>query len=370
MKITFVTPAYYPSFIGASFYCQDLASFLTKSGHEVSVYTKLNPGWKRNEIINNVNVNRIPVKHVFGGRFYFSNNMIKKIASEKTDIIHSHHYGYFPATAGFMAAKKMKKPHVFGPYYHPPLYGFARKVQANMYHWTQGKWILKYSDAVLPHTEYEKNLLLNIGTPEKSMHILPNTVNTEKFRKISGTKKENIMLFVSNLIRDKGADVAFDIAEDIMSERKDASAVFIGNPYDNSLVERINELKKNKRMTFLNNITIGELVKWYNRASVVMLPSKYEAFSRVLAEAQACHTPVVSTRVGGVPDVVADGKSGYLVEHGDWKTMKKYVETLLDDKKLNSTMGVAGRKNIESRFSVDAVGKNLESIYKSIVFNN
>ncbi|MBI3190748.1 glycosyltransferase family 4 protein [archaeon] len=364
MKIAFVTPSYYPSIIGASFYCQDIASYLTKMGHEVTVYTKWNHGWQKTDIVDEIEINRIPMKNILDGRFYFSCKMVMEIASKKFDIIHSHHYGYFPATAGLIAAKMRNTPHVFGPYYHPPVYSFARWLQFAMYHFTQGLPLLRMSNKVLPHTEYEMKMLLRVGAKKENMKIVPNIVNTSVFKKDDKAEKENILLFVSNLIRDKGADVAMKIFSKILSERKDHTAVFIGNPYDRRLIPLIEKMKNNRRMIFVENIQLQDLVRWYNMASVVVLPSKYEAFSRVLAEAQACETPVVATKVGGVPDVVSDGKSGFLVGYGDWAEMKNKIDTILDDDKLGKKMGKYGRKHIAERFDTDIIGKKIESIYK------
>ena len=367
MKIAFVTPSYYPSIIGASFYCQDIASYLAKRGHEITVYAKLNPGWQRSEIVDGIEINRVQVSNMFSWKFYFSFKMINAIACRKFDLIHSHHYGYFPATAGFIAAKIRHTPHVFGPYYHPPVYSFARWAQFAAYHFTQGLPLLRMSDKVLPHTAYEMKMLMKVGAKKENMRIVPNIVNTSVFKKNKGVEKENILLFVSNLIRDKGADTAMKIFSKILSERKDYTAVFIGNPYDSRLLPLIEKMKNNRRMIFTNNVKLPDMVKWYNMASVVVLPSKYEAFSRVLAEAQACETPVVATKVGGIPDVVKDKETGFLSDYGNWSEMKANIDKILDDENLGKKMGKNGRKHISENFDVNIIGKKLESVYKSVL---
>ncbi len=367
MRIAFVTPAYYPSIIGASFYCQGLVSYLTERGHEITVFTKWNTGWKLEDNIGNVEIKRIPVKHLFGRRFYYSSKMINAIASENFDIVHSHHYGYFPATAGLLAAKKLNVPHIFGPYFHPPIYGFSRWLQFVSYHLTQGLPLLRFSDKILPHTQYERMQLLKIGATLKNMEILPNIVDINIFKRNKNIKKEKLILFVSNFTKDKGADIAFNIVEKILNDDKDTKALFVGNSYDRHLLDSIKKLRKNKRIEFLRNINLSKLVELYNKASVVILPSRYEAFSRVLAESQSCGTPVVSTKVGGIPEVVMDKKTGFLVDYGKWDQMKEHINILLNDDSLNKKIGKYGSLHIQKKFNKQIVAQKLIRIYESVV---
>ncbi|MBI4153842.1 glycosyltransferase family 4 protein [Candidatus Woesearchaeota archaeon] len=361
MKVAFVTPAYYPAVIGASFYCQTLAKELVGRGFDVEVYTNAPASYKKEDVVDGIKVRRFYPK--IAGSYYISRGMLTSLIRGKFDIIHSHHYGYFPATAGFMAAKLRNTPHAFGPYYHPPIYGIKKSIMSGAYHLTQGLPILRFSDIVLPHTEFEKNALLKAGGREDNMKILPNTVDTKRFHP---GKKEKIVLFVSNLLKEKGADVAFGIAERILSRRRDTRFVFIGNPVDRSLHARITKLKKNKNVTFLKNISLGELVKWYQKSLIFILPSMYEAFARVVAEAEACGCAIVATRVGGIPEVV-NSKAGFLVDHGEWDKMEERIEYLLDNPDATRKMGIQGRKYVEENFDSDVVVKKLVGIYENMV---
>ncbi|MCX6815404.1 MAG: glycosyltransferase family 4 protein [Candidatus Aenigmarchaeota archaeon] len=365
MKIAFVIPAYYPAVIGESLYAQELAKYLIKKGHEVNVYTHISGNLKESEIADNVKITRVKIKEIFDGSFYFSSDYIKSILKEKFDIIHSHHYGYFPATAGFIAAKLTKTPHVFGTYYHPPVYGRLRWLQFMAYHFTQGLPILRFSDSVLPHTLYEKKMLLKIGGKEDNMKILPNIVDTNTF--MPGHDKTKTILFVGNFIYEKGAHIAFDIASQLLEQRKDIRFVFIGNAYEPKLMPKINQLSKSKNVLFLKNLRKSELVRWYQKASVFLLPSKYEAFSRGIAEAESCSIPVVSTRVGAIPEVVKDGKSGFLVDYGEWDEMRQHIEYLLDNLSEAKKMGKRGREHIVKNFDTEIVAEKLEKIYKDLV---
>jgi len=362
MKIVFSTPVYYPTIGGAAFYTQELAEGLVKKGHEVTVYVFGKKGiFEKNGVI----VKRFPSKHILRG-YRYSFEFLREIKNENANIIHSHHYGYFPAYAGCKAAKKNKIPHVFGPYYHPPIYGIKRKLLSLIYYWFQGKFILKNSNIILPHTEYEKKMLSKIGADMNKMNLLPNIVDISIFKpeKIKNKKrKEKTVLYVSHIMESKGYDKVIEFAK----HNPEVNFIIIGHgdPPDEKIMR--SAVKNNKNILWKKNVPIKELVKWYNRADVFVLPSYYEAFGRVIAEAMACELPVVSTRVGGIPEVVDEGVNGFLVNYGEWDEMESKIKQLLSDDKLRRQMGEQGRKKVVENFSKNIILDKLERIYKSLL---
>ncbi len=363
MKIAFVTPAYHPAIMGASLYCQGLAKHLLKNGIEVTIYTNATPDMVKEETVEGIHVKRFYPK-IFG-RYYISSGMFSSVIKGSLDLIHSHHYGYYPATAGFVAAKLRKVPHVFGPYYHPPLYGIRSMVMTEMYHVTQGLPLIRFSDKVLPHTKFERGLLIGAGGDPDKMELLPNIVDTKLFSPMG--KKEKIVLFVSTLMSEKGANIALNIAEDITSKREDVRFVFIGRINEEGIKEKVKQLSKNKKIKFLSNLSVTDLIKWYRRSMIFILPSRYEAFARVIAEAEACGAAVVSTRVGGVPEVVINKKTGFLVDYGDWEGMKERIEYLLDHTSKTVSFGKKGRLHVVKNFDTQTVGNKLIKIYEDLL---
>jgi len=363
MKIVFSTPVYYPTIGGVAFYTQELAEGLVKKGHEVTVYVLGKKGiFEKNGVI----VKRFPSKHILRG-YRYSFEFLREIKNENADIIHSHHYGYFPAYAGCKAAKKNKIPHVFGPYYHPPIYGIKRKLLSSIYYWFQGKFILKNSDVILPHTEYEKGLLKKIGADENKMILLPNIVDVSVFKplikKKNKKRKEKTVLYVSHIMESKGYDKVIEFAR----HNPDINFIIIGHgdPPDEEIMR--SAVKNNKNIIWKKDLKLKELVKWYNKADVFVLPSYYEAFGRVIAEAMACGLPVVSTRVGGIPEVVVDGETGFLVNYGEWDEMERKIKQLLNDDKLRKKMGRNGRNHVVKNFSKEIILNKLERIYGSVL---
>jgi len=99
---------------------------------------------------------------------------------------------------------------------------------------------------------------------------------------------------------------------------------------------------------------------------LMVLPSEYEAFGIVLLEAAAAKTPVIGTRVGGIPEAMSDGQNGFLVEFNDSLKLSEKISYLLEDEKLCSEMGSKGRE-FSSGFSWASIVDKMEEEYNHLL---
>jgi glycosyltransferase involved in cell wall biosynthesis len=97
-----------------------------------------------------------------------------------------------------------------------------------------------------------------------------------------------------------------------------------------------------------------------------VLPSYAEGMPMALLEAMACGLPVISTPVGGIPELVAEGVSGILVEPGNTAAIAQAMKTLIDDPSLRQSMGMSGRRQVEEVYSFETHLNELGRIYKSV----
>src|SRR5262245_27238757 len=112
---------------------------------------------------------------------------------------------------------------------------------------------------------------------------------------------------------------------------------------------------------------IPNIAEYLSVADLLLLPSENESFGLSALEAMACEVPVIATRVGGLPEVVLDGKTGYLVERGDIQAMtSRSVELLSDQRKLRE-MGTRGRGWAVEQFNTESVIPRYERLYERIV---
>jgi starch synthase len=120
-------------------------------------------------------------------------------------------------------------------------------------------------------------------------------------------------------------------------------------------------------------IPIGDLIHVHSGAAVFVCPSIYEPFGLVNLEAMACETAVVGSRVGGIPEIVVEGETGYLVDydpdHPDAFTtgLASRIEELLSDPALAAKMGKAGRERVLRHFGWPAIASQTAELYDSLV---
>ena len=109
------------------------------------------------------------------------------------------------------------------------------------------------------------------------------------------------------------------------------------------------------------------IVDYLCAADVLLLPSEQESFGLAALEAMACEVPVIASRVGGVPEVVDDGETGFLSEVGDIEKMANDAARLLSDEKFRSEMGRRARESAISRYNTDLVIPRYIEFYEKIL---
>jgi glycosyltransferase involved in cell wall biosynthesis len=173
-------------------------------------------------------------------------------------------------------------------------------------------------------------------------------------RRFNISEDRKIIVQVSWVIPEKGIADLLEVARLVTSKRPNTQFVIAGDgPYREQFTKQASE------MGITDNVTWAGLVKdpfgegVYDAADVVCQLSRWEeVFGWMIAEAMAFGKPVVATRVGGIPELIDEGKTGFLVERGDVTAAAERVLTLLDDAELRKTLGCAGRKKTEEKFNL------------------
>jgi L-malate glycosyltransferase len=99
----------------------------------------------------------------------------------------------------------------------------------------------------------------------------------------------------------------------------------------------------------------------------MLLPSETESFGLVALEAMACEVPVIASNVGGIPEVVRNGRDGFLVEPGDIATMATLAAEVLSDSEKQAAMGAAARQQAHENFCSDSIIARYERFYDRII---
>jgi len=136
--------------------------------------------------------------------------------------------------------------------------------------------------------------------------------------------------------------------------------------YDRRVRAFVHEHALDDRVTFMGLLTRERLLREYARASVVALPSLRENAPMAIIEAMAAAKPVVATRVGGVPDLVEDGATGFMVDAGDDEGMSQRLAQIIGDRALARAFGQRARHDARERFGADQVAAEYHALYRRV----
>ena len=139
----------------------------------------------------------------------------------------------------------------------------------------------------------------------------------------------------------------------ILNETRDVHLVVVGGSLSgdrelDALRQRSKQLGILEKITFTGSVNQSELGRYYSAADVFVLPSHYESFGLVALEAMACGTPVVASRVGGIPSFVDDGETGYLITWRSAEPFADRIEMLLENLDLRNFMSESARVKANS----------------------
>ena len=202
------------------------------------------------------------------------------------------------------------------------------------------------------------------------------------------------VLFVSRVSPEKGVHVLLDAFKKVVKRRPDARldiiggefipprefiidmtkdpmvrdlARFYGSSYLQYLREQVEKNELGKHVNFLGHIPRHELVERLQQADLFVQPSiASEMFGMGVAEAMAAGVPVVATKICGLPEVVEEGKTGFLVAPDDREALADAIVHLLDDFCLSQQMSRAARARAERMFTWESAVETLKRVYQSI----
>ena len=125
----------------------------------------------------------------------------------------------------------------------------------------------------------------------------------------------------------------------------------------------IKTLNLNKSVRLAGYVPREQLPKYYNAAHIFVLPSLSESFGQVLLEAMSCGLPIVATHVGGIPEVLHDGKGGKLIEPANHDAIVNAVQCLASNSKIRRSMGEYNRQMAVERYQWSRVAGQYEQLY-------
>ncbi|MGE5307335.1 MAG: glycosyltransferase family 4 protein [Alphaproteobacteria bacterium] len=237
------------------------------------------------------------------------------------------------------------------------------------------RW-LKHCERIIANSTYTAALARSAGVPEDRVTVIFPGIDAQRFavsQDLDGVKSKlgfdakPITLFVGRLAKRKGIKEFIEKSFVHVSREIPTACLAIAgdNPRESlahrddtltGIKEAISQLRLQDHVRLLGSVSDEQLVALYQMADVVVLPAlaskeDVEGFGIVLLEAAAAAKPTVATRVGGIPDAVEDGKSGILVQPGDYNELTKALIALLRNDELRKAFGRHGSNRVQETFA-------------------
>jgi len=153
---------------------------------------------------------------------------------------------------------------------------------------------------------------------------------------------------------------------DIVRQKIPSKLILIGDGPDRSATEKLcRELNLQKEVTFVGKQS--EIVPLLSASDLFLIPSQSESFGLSALEAMACDLPVVSSSVGGLPELIVHGETGYIAEIGDVERMAKYAIELLTNEQRYKLFSQAGRKRAAEVFNIEKIVDQYEAYYEKVL---
>jgi len=233
------------------------------------------------------------------------------------------------------------------------------------------KYLLNRGDCLVAISEYLANEVRRYLNRPRHIEIVPWGVDLDMFRPIDrkGNSKVVRVGFAKRLHQLSGPDIllkAFEYARD-KCEQKLELKVAGGGPMEYQLRQEATQLGLADCIEWAGWLrTAEELRDFYHSIDMFVMPSRRESFGVAALEASATGLPVIASRFGGIPEIVAHGETGLLVEPEDVEGFGKAIISLLEDENLRREMGLKGRMRAEARFDWSVSVRNMIKIYNQI----
>lgn len=283
---------------------------------------------------------------------------IALIRKEKIDLIQAH--WFFPSglVAG-LAGKICRKPLIITAHGSDI---FALKG----WFWDEiKKFIIFLADRVSVVSPEIGKKLAKLGT--EKVFITPMGVDVSVFKPREKQEKKNQtnLLFVGRLSAAKGINYLIKALLEIIKEFPETNLVIIGAGQEKKEFEILaDELDLKQKVNFLGGIANQELPKYYQKADVFVLPSLTEGTPVSVLEAMSSGCPVVATKVGGVPAIIENRKSGLLINPCSSEEISRAVIDILSDNDLRNSIVKKARKIIKERYDWSVAVNRFKNIYK------
>jgi len=371
----------YPTYGGSGVVGTELGIELAARGHEVHFIAYQQPIRLNTEqpriFFHEVTVSQYPLFEYPPYDLALATRMAEVAEIYDLDILHVHYA--IPHSVSALLARQMLAAQTNGKARKLPfvttLHGTdITIVGADRSYLPVTRYSIEQSDGVTAISQYLKQRTVQEFDVHNPIEVIYNFVNCDIYKRDPkasenraeyADKDERILVHVSNFRPVKRLCDVIEIFDRVQKEVP-ARLLLMGDGPDRSRAEwLVNQKGLRKKVEFL-----GKVDRVYEKLSVadlLLVPSEMESFGLAALEAGACEVPTIGTAVGGVPEVIEHGRSGFLAPVGDVEAMARFAIELLSDETRLREMGKAARWEAQSRFCSTRIIPEYEKFYERVL---
>ncbi|RLF18827.1 MAG: hypothetical protein DRN06_00400 [Thermoprotei archaeon] len=353
MKILLVSERYPLIIGGVEEHIRGLAERLEEKGFEVSV------AYRRRQEKSLVNAPRLKCLKVSLDTF----KLRDFIKQEAPDLIHAHYsFNWLPPLL-LAIGSQLNIPGIVTS--HSALPGYEYDPVRYLYALMPHRLLLSKAQVMISVSRAVDHLMAALVNKRVRRVIIPNAVDTNKYRPSHREPSDPLVLYVGRLIYRKGIHVLLHAFKKVIKEEREAKLVIAGSGYMEPFFKALaSSLKLRGYVEFRGNVSDEVKAEFYRRAWLTVVPTLYgEGFGIVAIESMASGTPVVASEVGGLKEVVDNEVSGLLVKPNSPKKLAEAVIALLQDPVLRKRLSVNARLKALKEYAWDSVASQIIDIY-------
>lgn len=364
----------YPTFGGSGVIATELAKGLAHRDHNVHMLSYARPArldtFRTNISYHEVNMNTYPLFEYPPYDLALANQMANLIEYENIDVLHVH-YAIPHATSAYLAKQMLGEKAARIPLI-TTLHGTdITIVGSDPSYKSVVDFSINQSDGVTAVSEYLRDETYERFDIRKEIEVIPNFIDLERFKKSNKNhfKKaicpegEKVVVHVSNFREVKRVPEVVSVFHRILENGIQAKLLLVGDGPDRQRAEqRCRELGICGHVRFLGKQDQVEDI--LSIADLFLIPSGSETFGLAALEAMSCSVPVISSNIGGLPEVNVHGETGYLCNLDDIDCMGQYAVKILSDEALHTRMAKQARQRART-FEMSKIISQYEKYYKS-----
>ena len=363
----------YPTYGGSGVVATELGKALAERGHSVHFISYALPmrlsGYTGNLLFHEVEMSSYPLFDFPLYTLALASKMVEVTQYEKLDVLHCHYA--IPHAASAYLARQMLKPTpikivttLHGT--DITLVGLEPSFLPVM------KLSVEESDGVTAVSRFLKEKTVTNYGINKEIEVIPNFIDTRKYARTASSEVrtqcaphgEKILLHTSNFRPVKRVPDVIRIFHKVL-EKVDSRLILIGDGPERSISEHLTrELGIHDHVKFLGRQP--DFVDVLSAADLFLMPSQSESFGLSALEAMACEVPVISSSVGGLPELNIHGQTGYIAEIGDIERMARYAIDLLTNPAKHTLFARAARARA-MEFDSNKIITQYERLYQRVL---